>query len=91
MEDACIVLAEALVPRNHPGHHALVEGQRGDGGQQPAVTCTDNLVRSLSMPSQTSRPPLMSRLSQNMYVTTTAVASEQNRILDLQPNKFSDS
>lgn len=38
VEDASVVITEALVTGNHSGHHVLIESQRGDGGQQPAVT-----------------------------------------------------
>ena len=39
VEDASIVLGEALVPGDDPVEQLLVESETRDGGQQPAVTC----------------------------------------------------
>lgn len=41
VEDAGVVVTEALVGGNDSGHHVLIQRQRGDGRQQPAVTWTD--------------------------------------------------
>ena len=40
-EDPGIVLAEALVRRNHVVEEVLVGAEGGDGSQQPAVTCRE--------------------------------------------------
>lgn len=39
MEDAGVVLSEALIRGNHSVQQLLVHCQTGDGSQQPAVTC----------------------------------------------------
>lgn len=39
VEDAGVLVAEALTVRNHAMQQAIVERQRADGSQQPAVTC----------------------------------------------------
>lgn len=39
MKDSCIVLLEALVPGNHAVQQLSVQGEGGNGRQQPAVTC----------------------------------------------------
>lgn len=41
VKDASVVVTEALVGGNDSSHHILVEGQRGDGCQQPTVAWTD--------------------------------------------------
>lgn len=50
VKDAGIVVIEALVSGDDSGHHVLVQRQRGDGRQQPAVTWTDmKTLRSFSI------------------------------------------
>lgn len=50
VKDAGIVVIEALVSGDDSGHHILVQRQRGDGCQQPAVTWTDmKTLRSFSI------------------------------------------
>lgn len=39
VEDASVLRGEALPGRNHPVQDLGVQSQRGDGSQQPAVTC----------------------------------------------------
>lgn len=58
VKDAGVVVTEALVAGNDSGHHILIQGQRGDGGQQPAVTCTDRKTLS----NTDSGPPPTGRL-----------------------------
>lgn len=43
MEDAGIVLREALIWRNHSVQQFVVHCQAGDGSQQPAVTCKQQI------------------------------------------------
>lgn len=38
MEDAAVALGEALLLGNDPVQQLLVQGETGDGRQQPAVT-----------------------------------------------------
>ena len=40
VEDASVVVLKALVGRDDVRQHLLVEGQRRDGGQEPAVAWT---------------------------------------------------
>lgn len=39
VEDAGVVLGEALIRRDHSVQQLLIHRQAGDGCQQPAVTC----------------------------------------------------
>lgn len=39
VKDAGVVFCEALVRRDHSVQQLFVDGQTGDGGQQPAVPC----------------------------------------------------
>lgn len=39
MEDAGVVLSEALILGNYSVQQLLVQCQTGDGSQQPAITC----------------------------------------------------
>ena len=41
MEDAGVLVVEALVVGDDLGEQLLVEGQVGDGGQEPTVACRD--------------------------------------------------
>lgn len=43
MKDAGVVLREALVRGDHSVQQLLVDGQAGDGGQQPAVPCRQQI------------------------------------------------
>ena len=43
MEDAGIVLGEALIRGNHSVQQLLIDRQTGDGSQQPAVTCQQQI------------------------------------------------
>ena len=40
VEDAGVVVSEALVRRDDSVQQLLVQRQAGDGSEQPAVTCT---------------------------------------------------
>lgn len=43
MKDAGVVFCEALVRRDHSVQQLFVDGQAGDGGQQPAVPCRQQI------------------------------------------------
>lgn len=43
MKDAGVVLREALVRGDHSVQQLFVDGQAGDGGQQPAVPCRQQI------------------------------------------------
>ncbi|KAL0609412.1 hypothetical protein AAY473_021700 [Plecturocebus cupreus] len=40
MKDSRVVLLKVLVPGDHPVKQLFIQGQGGNGGQKPAVTCT---------------------------------------------------
>lgn len=42
MENACIVLLEALVPGNHSVKQLFTQGEGGNGCQKPTVTCKES-------------------------------------------------
>lgn len=44
VEDASITLREALLLRNHSVQELLIQGEAGDGGEQPAVTWTEDIT-----------------------------------------------
>lgn len=41
MEDSAVFLIKGLIEGNHLRQDALLEGQRSDGSQKPAVSCKD--------------------------------------------------
>lgn len=41
MEDSAVFLIKGLIEGNHLRQDGLLEGQRSDGGQKPAVSCKD--------------------------------------------------
>lgn len=41
MEDSAVFLIKGLIEGNHLRQDALLEGQRSDGGQKPAVSYKD--------------------------------------------------
>lgn len=43
VEDAGVVLSEALIPGHHSVQQLLVHRQTGDGGEQPAVACQQQI------------------------------------------------
>lgn len=59
MKDAGIVFCEALVRRDHSVQQLFVDGQAGDGGQQPAVPCrqqSHELEKRPLLPAAAVRP-----------------------------------
>lgn len=54
MKDAGVVFREALVRRDDSVQQLFVDGQTGDGGQQPAVPCRQQIGELLAEALQLS-------------------------------------